>query len=199
MNILQIKSSLNGEKSSSTKLSNAIVEEIRKKYPTGNLTARDLTTETLPHFSDQHFAAFSNNQDIDAQLKENSIRISDELIEEINQAEIIVIGVPTYNLTIPSTLKSWIDLIVRAQKTFRYTADGPVGLLSGKKVYLAISSGGIYSEGPRKAHDFTEPYLKAILGFIGLSEINTFRAEGLSIPAINETAFSKAVQSIVIQ
>ncbi|WP_163409805.1 FMN-dependent NADH-azoreductase [Flavobacterium ajazii] len=198
MNILQIKSSLNGKKSSSTKLSDVIVEEIRKKYPTGILTVRDLAIDILPHFSDQHFGAFSNSQEIDALIKEDIIKISDKLIDEIQQADFIVIAVPIYNLTIPSILKSWIDLIVRAQKTFRYTAEGPVGLLSGKKVYLSISSGGIYSQGPRKSHDFTEPYLKTILGFIGLSDITTFRVEGLSIPGISETAFSNAVQSIHI-
>lgn len=199
MNILQIKSSLNGDKSFSTKLSNTIVEELQKKHPSANLKERNLATHPLPHFSEQHFGAFANREDMPAQEKVELISLSDKLIDEVNEAKVIVISVPVYNLSIPSTLKSWIDLIVRAQKTFRYSAEGPVGLITGKKVYLAISSGGIYSEGPRKSHDFTEPYLRAILGFIGISDITAFRVEGLSIPVINETAFSKAVQNVSSQ
>ncbi|MBD0725847.1 hypothetical protein B6A10_11705 [Flavobacterium sp. L1I52] len=198
MKVLQIKTSLNGDNSMSNKLSNAIVDEIKKKHSSVQLTERNLAKKNLPHFSLQHFEAFSNNPEMDVQEKEKIIKISDELINEIEQAEIIVIGVPVYNLTIPSTLKSWIDFITRAQKTFRYTTEGPIGLITDKKVYIAISSGGIYSDGSRKSQDFTEPYLRTILGFLGINDITTIRVEGLSIPDINDTAFSKALQRIEI-
>lgn len=160
MKILQINSSLKAEHSYSSKLSNAIIEKLRKKDPTLTVVTRNLTDSPLPHFSENHFKAFSN---------------------------------------IPSVLKSWIDFVVRAGKTFRYTPEGANGLIDNKKVYLAIASGGVFSEGPRKMFNFTEPYLKAVLGFIGLTDVEAVRVEGLAIPGIKETALEKAVQNIVIQ
>ncbi|MFD1003416.1 FMN-dependent NADH-azoreductase [Ohtaekwangia kribbensis] len=199
MKILQINSSLKTEHSYSSKLSNAIIEKLREKEPSLTLVTRNLTNSPLPYFSENHFKAFSNSDDIDPVEKEETVKLSDQLISELIDADIIVIGVPTYNLTIPSVLKSWIDFIVRAGKTFRYTADGANGLIGNKKVYLAISSGGVFSEGPRKMFNFTEPYLKAVLGFIGLTDVEAVRVEGLAIPGIKETALEKAVQNIVIQ
>src|SRR5690606_13185688 len=121
----------------------------------------------------------------------------DEAIAALKAADIIVIGVPMYNFSIHSTLKAWIDHIMRAGVTFKYTEDGPVGLLGNKKVYLAIASGGVYS-GDRKQFDFTEPYLRAALGFIGITDITTYRVEGVAIPGIQEDAYSKAIEAIAV-
>ena len=101
-----------------------------------------------------------------------------------------------YNFGIPSTLKAWIDHIVRAGVTFRYSDGFPEGLIKNKKVYLAISSGGVYSEGPMKSYDFTEPYLRTALGFIGLTDITVFRVEGTFVPGVKETALPKAIDSV---
>jgi FMN-dependent NADH-azoreductase len=101
-----------------------------------------------------------------------------------------------YNFSIPSTLKAWLDHIVRPGLTFSYSEKGPEGLVKGKKVYLILSTGGIYSEGPMKPHDFVEPYLRFMLGFIGLTDITVFRVEGLAIPGIKETAMEKAIAGI---
>jgi FMN-dependent NADH-azoreductase len=96
-------------------------------------------------------------------------------------------------------LKAWIDQIVRAGLTFRYGANGqPEGLIKGKKVYLAIASGGVYSDGPMKAYDFVEPYLRGVLGFLGMTDVSTFRVEGTSVPGIKETALAKGVESVQI-
>jgi FMN-dependent NADH-azoreductase len=114
-------------------------------------------------------------------------------------ADAVVLGVPIYNFAIPSALKTWIDHVARVGRTFKYGAHGsPEGLVKGKKVYLAVASGGIYSEGPMKAFDFAEPYLKAVLGFLGMTDIRTFRAEGTAIPNIKETALAKAIESVRI-
>jgi FMN-dependent NADH-azoreductase len=101
-----------------------------------------------------------------------------------------------YNFGIPSTLKTWIDHVARAGKTFKYDGKTPEGLVKNKKVYLAISSGGVYSEGFMKAYDFTESYLRAVLGFMGMTDIKAFRVEGVKVPGMQEIALDKAIQAI---
>jgi len=99
-------------------------------------------------------------------------------------ADVVVLTAPVYNFHIPSTLKSWIDHIVRAGLTFSYTATGPQGLVTGKKAIIVIASGGVYSEGPAKPFDFQEPYLRGILGFIGITDVEVVRAEGVAVGEI---------------
>ena len=101
-----------------------------------------------------------------------------------------------YNFGIHSSLKAWIDHIARSGQTFTYTEKGPEGLIKNKKVYLAISTGGVYSQGPMKAFDFTESYLRTTLGFLGMTDITAFRVEGLSMPNLKENAWNKALQNI---
>jgi FMN-dependent NADH-azoreductase len=127
-----------------------------------------------------------------------AIRHSDENIHAVKEADILVIGAPMYNFAIHSTLKAWIDHIVRKGETFNVTEKGAEGLVKGKKVYVALSSGGIYSEGPWKEMDFVEPYLRSILGFIGLTDITFVRVEGLNVPGVKDGALEKAIASITI-
>jgi FMN-dependent NADH-azoreductase len=103
-----------------------------------------------------------------------------------------------YNFSIPSVLKAWFDHLARAGKTFKYTANGPEGLVKGKKIYLAIASGAIFSEGEMKSYDFVEPYLRVVLGFLGMTDVTTIRVEGVAIPGLKETALERAVASIAI-
>jgi len=103
-----------------------------------------------------------------------------------------------YNFSIHSSLKAWIDHISRANVTFSYSEKGAEGLVKNKKVYLAISSGGIYSEGAMKPYDFTESYLRTLLGFLGMTDITVFRAEGLNIPNVKDQALEKAIESIAV-
>lgn len=119
-------------------------------------------------------------------------------LEELNLIDIIVIGAPLYNFTVHTALKAWIDHITRAGITFGYGESGPVGKVTGKKVYIAMSSGGVFSEGPGKANDFVAPYLKAFLGFLGMTDLTVFRAEGLKVPGVKEYALEKAIKSIKI-
>ncbi|RYY06683.1 MAG: FMN-dependent NADH-azoreductase, partial [Sphingobacteriaceae bacterium] len=106
---------------------------------------------------------------------------------------------PMYNFTIPSVLKAWIDHIARAGITFKYNADGSsTGLITGKKVYLAVSTGGVYSSGDAVSADFVTPYLKAVLAFMGLTDVTVIRAEGFAIPALQGDALEKGIDSIVL-
>ncbi len=117
----------------------------------------------------------------------------------MQEADIYVIGAPFYNFAIPSTLKAYLDHISRPGITFRYTEEGkPEGLLKGKKAYIATASSGVYSSGPFQSFDHVSPYLTFILGFLGITDISFFRAEGLRIEGVKETAFEKGVQSISI-
>lgn len=127
-----------------------------------------------------------------------AIRHSDEAIREILEADTIVIGAPFYNFGIHSTLKAWIDHIAMAGVTFRFTENGYEGLVQGKKIFIAVASGGIYSEGTMQSFDFGAPYLKAILGFMGMTDVNVIRVEGTAIPQIKDLALEKAINSIVL-
>lgn len=194
--ILQIISSVNGNESFSSKLSDIILERLLSIYPDSSVHTRNLTKNPFPHLVDIHFSALYKPEESRTEEDKEALLPSNEAIKEIQEADIIVIGVPLYNFGIPSTLKAWVDHITRAGVTFRYDENGPQGLLTDKKVYLAISSGGIYSEGPMKSYDFTEPYLKTILGFIGLTDISVFRVEGTLVAELKESAWPKTLESV---
>jgi FMN-dependent NADH-azoreductase len=123
------------------------------------------------------------------------------LIAEVEAADTIVLAAPMYNFSIPSTLKAWIDHIARAGRTFRYTAAGPQGLLKGKKAYVATARGGVYSEGPAAFLDFHAPYLRAVLGFVGIEDVRFVHLEGLKVSpeaAANGLAKARAkIESLV--
>lgn len=191
--ILYLKSSLQGEASYSKKLGDAIIEKIQIKYPGSTVDELDLVSSDIPHLKPEVLhAMFTPKPD------QAAIQLSDTLVKQLFAADIIVIGAPLINFTIPSALKAWIDHITRAGITFGYGENGPVGKVTGKKVYIAMSSGGVYSEGPGKANDFVAPYLKAFLGFLGMTDITVFRAEGLKVPGVKEQAMEKALASILI-
>jgi FMN-dependent NADH-azoreductase len=196
--ILHLKSSIQGDESYSIKLGNAIVEKIMDKYPGSKLEELNLAEVDIPHLSPKLLRTFFTPAEQHTAEDKESIRFSDEAVKQLLAADIIVIGAPLYNFTIPSALKAWIDHITRAGITFGYTENGPFGKVTGKKVYVAMSSGGIYSEGPGKANDFVAPYLKAFLGFLGMTDLTVFRAEGLKVPGVKEYAMEKAVASITI-
>jgi len=196
--ILRIISSPRGAASMSIKLGNAIVEKIQAAYPGATVTESNLVKKQFPHLEEAHLNAFFTPAENRSPENKEAIRHSDEAIEELQNADIIVIDVPFYNFGIPSNLKAWIDHIARAGITFKYGENGPEGLITGKKVYLAIASGGIYSDGPMQAYDFASPYLKSVLGFLGMTDISVVRAEGASIPVVQDTALEKGIESISI-
>jgi FMN-dependent NADH-azoreductase len=198
MKILHIISSPKGEASFSIKLGNAIVEKLQTKYAGSTVTVHDLTNTPFPHLEEVHLNAFYTPAETHTPELTEAIKHSDAAIAELKDADVIVIGVPFYNFSIHSTLKAWIDHISRAGVTFAYTENGPQGLIKDKKVYLALASGGVYSAGPYAPYDFAVPYLKAFLGFIGMTDLTTYRVEGLAVPDLKDAALEKAVASIEV-
>jgi FMN-dependent NADH-azoreductase len=196
--ILHLKSSIQGAASYSIKLGHAIVEEIQDKYPDSTLEELNLVDIEIPHLNPAVLRTFFIPGDRLTEEEKESIRFSDEVVKQLLAADIIVIGAPLYNFTIHTALKAWIDHITRAGITFGYGENGPVGKVTGKKIYVAMSSGGVFSEGPGKANDFVAPYLKAFLGFLGMTDLTVFRAEGLKVPGVMEGAMEKAIDSIKI-
>ncbi|HWV65142.1 FMN-dependent NADH-azoreductase [Chitinophaga sp.] len=196
--ILEIISSARGAASNSTQLTHTIIEKLKAQYPGSTVTQRDLVQKKYPHLEESHLSAFFAPPENENEAYKTAIQHSDEAIHELEAADIVVIGVPVYNFSIPSALKAWIDHVVRAGRTFSYGNGHPEGLLKNKKVYLAVASGGVYSDGPMKSMDYAEPYLKWILGFIGLNDVTTFRVEGLSVPDLKETALQKGLESVAV-
>ncbi|TBO41830.1 FMN-dependent NADH-azoreductase [Pedobacter kyonggii] len=198
MKILHLISSPRGEASFSIKLGKAIVEKLQAANPGSSLVTHNLTDSPFPHLEEVHINSFFTPLENYTPELAEAVKHSNEAITELKNADAIVIGVPMYNFGIHSTLKAWIDHIARAGQTFNYSENGPEGLVKNKKVYLAISSGGVYSEGPMKAYDFTESYLRSVLGFLGMVDVSVFRAEGLSMPNLKDEALGKAVESIIL-
>lgn len=196
--ILHLISSLQGNTSYSTKLGQAVVEKIIEKYPGSTVETVDLVAEGVPHLTPAVLQSMFTPGDQLTEAAKVALQYSNEAVKQLMAADIIVIGAPLYNFTIHTSLKAWIDHVTRAGITFGYGEQGPVGMVKGKKVYVAMSSGGIYSEGPGVQNDFVAPYLKAFLGFLGMTDLTVFRAEGLKVPGVKETAFEKGVASIMI-
>ena len=196
MKILNLISSPRGDASFSIKLGDAIIQKLQAANPGSTVKIHDLVKTPFPHLEEVHLNSFFTPKENHTPEMTEAIKHSDQAIAEITDADVIVIGVPMYNFSIHSTLKAWIDHLARAGKTFQYTANGPEGLVKNKKVYLAIATGGVYSEGSMKAYDFTEPYLRTILGFLGMTNVTAFRVEGVNMPDLKDQALEKAVQSI---
>lgn len=196
--ILHIISSTRGNASMSIKLGNSIIEKIKTAYPESSVKELNLTTKQFPHLEEAQITSFFTPPESRTTENIEAIRNSEEAVKEITDADIIVIGLPLYNFGIPSVLKAWIDHISRAGVTFKYDENGPEGLVKGKKIYIALASGAIYSDGPMASYDFAVPYLKSVLGFLGMTDVTVYRVEGTSIPVIQDSAFEKAVESVLI-
>ncbi|MBR0664916.1 FMN-dependent NADH-azoreductase [Roseomonas hellenica] len=191
--ILQIDSSILGANSASRALTADIVARQLKLHPGANVVHRDLAADPAFHLSGQHLAAFQGATPESSALGAD-IAQGAAYIDDLFTADVIVIGAPMYNFTIPSQLKGWIDRVLVAGRTFRYTEKGPEGLLpADKKVYVVSTRGGIYTgDSPAASLDFQESYLKAALAFIGLTDVSIIRAEGL---AISDEAKASAIAS----
>ena len=178
-NLLFVTSSLNGEKSISRKVALDFLNAWRGTHRGARVTVRD--TNAIPHLSGDTLQALMSPAETGKTDQHQGLALADQLIAELEAADTIIIAAPMYNFTIPSPLKAWIDHIARAGRTFRYTASGPEGLLKSKKVFVIASRGGLYAEGPGKAMDFHEPYLRAMFGFLGLTDVTFIHAEGQGI------------------
>lgn len=191
-NILLVLSSPRGAQSYSHQVAQHLVDSIRARHPGSQLVVRDLGAEPLPHIGEDFVGGLWTPADQRTPAQAQAIATSDRIIDELIAADTIVLAAPMYNFGPPSTLKSWIDHVARAGRTFAYTEQGPRGLLNGKKAVLVVSRGGVYSEGPMKALDFQEAYLRGVLGFLGITDVHAVRVEGV---AMGEEAVKKALQS----
>jgi FMN-dependent NADH-azoreductase len=192
--LLFIKSSILGGDSKSSEIAQEFVEAWRNAHPGAEVVARDLGKAPVSHLALDHLGALMTPADRRSHEQVQNVATADAMISELEEADIIVIASPMYNFSISTNLKAWIDHVVRAGRTFRYTAEGrPEGLLKNKEVVVVTGRGGIYSEGPMAGLDFQEPYLRTILGFIGLTNIRFIHVEGLRInPDVAAKGLAKA-------
>jgi len=190
MNILQINASARRQDSNSTRVANNIVARLQAANPGARLTLRDLGATPHPALDEAALGALFTPAEQRSPEQATRVALDDALIAEIQAHDVIVLGVPMYNFGIPVQLKSWLDAIARSGVTFRYTANGPEGLLTGKTVYVALARGGLYRD---TANDSQVPYLKTILSFLGLTDVHFIYAEGLAMgPEAVEKAFAQA-------
>ncbi len=197
MQLLHIDSSVLGAYSASRALSAEIVARQSALHPGMTVIHRDLAADAAHHLSSAHLAAWQGGTVADASLGADLAK-GGAYLDELFASDIVVIGAPMYNFSIPSQLKAWIDRVVVAGKTFRYGANGAEGLLKNKKVFIASSRGNVYAAGsPAAALEHHESYLSGVLSFIGLTDVNIVRAEGLALGAdAKEAAMLKARENI---
>lgn len=180
MNLLQIDSSLFGDHGKSSQLAHHFVAQWLQQNPGSRVTRRDLATHPIPHLDATTLQANMTPADKRTPEQQALAAVADEAIAELQNHDVLVLAVPMYNFGIPSTLKAWIDAVARAGTTFRYTANGPEGLLKGKKAYVLTARGGAYLGTP---NDTQTPYLKTFLGFIGITDVTFVHAEKLNMNA----------------
>ncbi|WP_243042454.1 FMN-dependent NADH-azoreductase [Dyella sedimenti] len=186
MKLLHIDASALGSHSVSRGLTTAIVAELKRHEPAAEVIYHDLVAQPLPHWTPVADAA------------DPATALGNQMLEEFLAADVVVVGAPMYNFSIPSQLKAWIDRITVAGKSFRYTANGPEGLAGGKRVIVASSRGGIYTEGSTAAPmDFQETYLRALFGFLGVTDIEFVRAEGVAISEDNKAESVKSAHATI--
>lgn len=194
MNILQINASARSEGAQSTRLANIIVERLRTDNPHAGLIVRDLARAPHPVLDEPALQALFTEPEARTPEQRARVALDDALIAEIQAADTVVLGVPMYNFGVSAQLKNWLDAIARARVTFRYTENGPEGLLKDKTVYVALARGGKYRD---TAADSQVPYLKMILGFLGMTDVRFIYAEGLAMgPESVDKAFAEAEAEI---
>ncbi len=191
--VLLVTSSPRGAASHSTRIARSLAEQLASGDPGSTVMTRDLFKEPLPHIGEDFVSALGTPPEQRTPAQSVAVALSDRLLAELFAADVVVIASATINFGVPSTLKTYIDYLLRAGVTFRYTATGPEGLVKGKKAYIVQASGGIYSEGPGKAANFQDTYLKHVLGFIGITDVEVIHIEGVAFgPEAAEKALTAA-------
>jgi len=193
--LLQINASLNNGTGQSSQLADQFVAAFLKRRPEAKISVRAVAaTEPVPHLNAERFGAFIAKPEERSAAQRAVVAYSDILISELKQADVIVLGLPMYNFGVPSQLKAYFDHIARVGVTFKYTENGPVGLLTGKKVYVFAARGGLYAGTPM---DTQTSYVRDFLRFLGMSDVEFVYAEGLAIsPESKEAGLAKAVAEI---
>ncbi|KAA0943975.1 MULTISPECIES: NAD(P)H-dependent oxidoreductase [unclassified Pseudomonas] len=194
MKILQINASARSAGANSTRLADSITARLKEQNPAALVELRDLASDPHPVLDDAALTALFTPAESRTEDQAARVALDDALIAQVQSVDAIVLGVPMYNFGVPVQLKTWLDAIARAGVTFRYTENGPEGLLKGKKVYVALARGGKYRDTPA---DSQVPYLKTIFGFLGLTDVAFVYVEGLAMGAEGaEQAFAAAEAQI---
>jgi FMN-dependent NADH-azoreductase len=183
--LLQINTSIFSDGGQSSQLAQRFTAAWREAHPGANVIVRDLAKEPVPHLDAAGFGAFLAKPDERTAEQRAAAKYSDALIAELKAADVVVLGLPLYNFGLPSTLKAYFDQIGRSGSTFRYTADGPVGLLTGKKAYVFAARGGLYKGTPK---DTQTAYVRDFLAFLGITDVEFVYAEGLAISPESKSA-----------
>ena len=193
MNVLIVNSSAQGAESVSGRLAEGFAERLSEAEPGVEIVRRDVGAAPVPHLAEDTVFAI-RGKPAETEAEREALALSDALIAELKQADLIVIGAPMYNFGMASTLKAWFDHVLRARITFRYTEEGrPEGLLEGRKTVVIESRAGIYTAGEAAAMDSQEPHIRTLLGFVGIDDVAFVRAEGLAFgPEAAEAAIAAA-------
>lgn len=193
--ILVLNSSAARAGSATRHLVEQTVTRLAATHPGTRIVTRDLDANPLPHLTTTNIAGVRGTPGTPTELAARAL--SDELVAEVRAADIVVIGAPMYNFGLPTSLRAWFDYVLRAGVTFSYSEAGPKGLLTGKRAIVVEARGGLYSEGPAKAIDFQEPYLRHLLGFVGITDVAFIRAEKIGFgPEARSAALSAAGATI---
>jgi FMN-dependent NADH-azoreductase len=193
--LLQINASINTDNGQSSKIANQFVAAFHKRNPEAKIVVRNVAAaEPVPHLNAERFGAFITKPEERSAAQHSVVAYSDTLINELKQADVIVLGLPMYNFGVPSQLKAYFDHIARAGVTFKYSEKGPVGQLTGKKVYVFAARGGLYAGTPM---DTQTSYVRDFLRFLGMTDVEFIYAEGLAIsPQSKEAGLAKALAEI---
>jgi FMN-dependent NADH-azoreductase len=192
MNLLHIDASVLGDHSVSRQVSAAVVERLLSADPGLNVTYRDLAGQPISHLSGLHLAA-AQGVPVPAEVQQD-LAAGQAALDEFLAADVVVIGAPMYNFTLPSQLKAWIDRILVARKTFTYGPNGVIGLAGGKRVIVAISRGNFY-DGAHAGAEHLESYLRTVFGFIGVTDLEFIAADGVQVgPEHRERALKTALE-----
>jgi FMN-dependent NADH-azoreductase len=191
--LLKLNTSIFGGNGASSRLTDAFVARWLAAHPGARLIERDLATDPVPHLTAEVFAGFNAQPGERSPAQQRAVDASDALIDELERAEVLVLGLPMYNFGVPSTLKAYFDYVGRGGKTFRYTENGPEGLLTGKKAYVFAARGGVYAD----ASETETSYVRQFLSFLGITDIEFVYAEGLALgDAARTAAFESAARAI---
>jgi FMN-dependent NADH-azoreductase len=176
--VLIIESSARQQDSVSRQLTQTFINQWKTAHPGDQITVRDLAVSPVPHLDINLLGGWMKPAGQRSDIEESSLERSNQLTDELLAADVLVMAAPMYNFAIPSTLKAWLDHVLRAGVTFKYTDTGPQGLLSGKRAYVLTARGGIYAGSPA---DHQEPYLRQVMAFIGIHDVTFIHAEGMNL------------------
>ena len=189
--VLHVSASVNGENSNSRQIALKLIDRIKAADSSATVIERDTNEAVVSAITGETVGAYYTPAENRSEAQKKGIAASDKMVAEIMDADVLVIGAPMYNFSIPSTLKAWVDLIARVGVTFNYTENGPVGLVEGKKAYIVAATGGVPVNSPA---DFATPYLKQVLAFIGITDVEVVEASGFGVNA--EEAMAKAIANV---